>query len=298
MKRILLLATGGTIACRPGEDGLGPQAGGAELLRGRQDLDIHVQDLMAVDSTDMTDAQRLAIGQAVWAARQDYDGFVVTHGSDTMAYTAALLGRMLQHFDKPVIFTGSMLPMEAPGSDAPANLDGALAAAVSAYRGTAVFFDGQLYPANAVTKFHSTHRHAFACVHGRPDGEIQPDGRLRLDVCSPPAGEPRFVWPRFGGTAVVYVTPALQPEDVLAWREKETVFVLGYGVGGIPEGLTTAFVQLLEQGARVYILSQCALGGADGSVYAAHRRLIAAGARHLEGYSLEDALACAATGVL
>ena len=77
---------------------------------------------MQLDSTDVTAADRQHMAQAVWQNREKFDGFVLTHGTDTLAYTAALLTHLLPHFDKPLVLTGSMLPMGVPDSDAPRNL--------------------------------------------------------------------------------------------------------------------------------------------------------------------------------
>ncbi|MGN1030345.1 MAG: asparaginase domain-containing protein, partial [Butyricicoccaceae bacterium] len=146
MKRILMLATGGTIACRDNGGGYQPALDGATLLAAVPErfrrCEITVRDLMCVDSTDCTTEQRAEIARAVWENRADYDGFIVTHGTDTMAYTAAVLYRALECFDKPVIVTGSMHPLGEPGSDAEGNLCGAIAAACSDYRGAAVLCGG------------------------------------------------------------------------------------------------------------------------------------------------------------
>ncbi len=71
---------------------------------------------MQLDSTDVTAADRQRMAQAVWQNREKFDGFVLTHGTDTLAYTAALLTHLLPHFDKPLVLTGSMLPMGVPDS--------------------------------------------------------------------------------------------------------------------------------------------------------------------------------------
>lgn len=83
---------------------------------------VETLDLMQLDSTDVTAADRQRMAQAVWQNREKFDGFVLTHGTDTLAYTAALLTHLLPHFDKPLVLTGSMLPMGVPDSDAPRNL--------------------------------------------------------------------------------------------------------------------------------------------------------------------------------
>ena len=126
MSHILMIATGGTIACCETAHGLSPALDSAALLGALPELSalctVETLDLMQLDSTDVTAADRQRMAQAVWQNREKFDGFVLTHGTDTLAYTAALLTHLLPHFDKPLVLTGSMLPMGVPDSDAPRNL--------------------------------------------------------------------------------------------------------------------------------------------------------------------------------
>ena len=115
MPHILMIATGGTIACCETAHGLSPALDSAALLGALPELSalctVETLDLMQLDSTDVTAADRQRMAQAVWQSREKFDGFVLTHGTDTLAYTAALLTHLLPHFDKPLVLTGSMLPM-------------------------------------------------------------------------------------------------------------------------------------------------------------------------------------------
>ena len=110
-----MIATGGTIACCETAHGLSPALDSAALLGALPELSalctVETLDLMQLDSTDVTAADRQRMAQAVWQNREKFDGFVLTHGTDTLAYTAALLTHLLPHFDKPLVLTGSMLPM-------------------------------------------------------------------------------------------------------------------------------------------------------------------------------------------
>ena len=110
--KILLIATGGTIACRETGHGLTPVLDGEGLLRELPELSgvcgVEVLDLMQRDSTDITADDRMQMARAVWENRGAYDGFVIAHGTDTLACTAALLHHLLPHIDRPVVVTGSM----------------------------------------------------------------------------------------------------------------------------------------------------------------------------------------------
>src|SRR5688572_16130593 len=114
MKKILLLTTGGTIASVSGANGLIPGITDAEivsyLLEQNFRYKIESKALMEIDSTNMQPECWVRIAEAVYENYGDYDGFVITHGTDTMGYTAAALSYMLQNIAKPVVMTGSQVP--------------------------------------------------------------------------------------------------------------------------------------------------------------------------------------------
>ena len=163
--KILLIATGGTIACRETGHGLMPVLDGEGLLRELPELSgvcgVEVLDLMQRDSTDITADDRMQMARAVWKNRGAYDGFVIAHGTDTLACTAALLHHLLPHIDRPVVVTGSMLPMGAEGSDAPGNLLDALRVAADGRRGVYAVLRGSILRGTNVLKVHSTALDAF-----------------------------------------------------------------------------------------------------------------------------------------
>ena len=148
MPHILMIATGGTIACCETAHGLSPALDSAALLGALPELSalctVETLDLMQLDSTDVTAADRQRMAQAVWQNREKFDGFVLTHGTDTLAYTAALLTHLLPHFDKPLVLTGSMLPMGVPDSDAPRNLLDAFRTAADGRAGVYAVMNGQI----------------------------------------------------------------------------------------------------------------------------------------------------------
>ena len=111
MKRILWLATGGTIAARAGQDGLEPQPAPPELLHALDELSVYYnltyRALMSLDSSNIQAEEWQQIARSVYDALPEYDGVIITHGTDTMAYTASMLSFMLQNLNKGVILTGS-----------------------------------------------------------------------------------------------------------------------------------------------------------------------------------------------
>ena len=126
MKNILMIATGGTIASKEGDLGLTPAVTGEELaasVPGIKDIcHLEILQLMNIDSTNMRPRQWLMIRDAIMENYNNYDGFVVLHGTDTMAYTAAALSYLIQDSVKPIVLTGSQKPMANPYTDAKINL--------------------------------------------------------------------------------------------------------------------------------------------------------------------------------
>ncbi|TKI99759.1 asparaginase, partial [Bacillus cereus] len=107
MKKILLLATGGTIASVEGNEGLVPGLSAEELLnyfsKSSRNLEIDCKILMNIDSTNMQPEHWKEMANAVFNHYDDYDGFVITHGTDTLAYTSSALSYMLKGLRKPVV---------------------------------------------------------------------------------------------------------------------------------------------------------------------------------------------------
>ena len=143
-KKILLLTTGGTIASLPGGDGLEPQRSDVmerELNQLRTYYDIRVQDVICLDSSNIRPEEWQLLARHIFEERVGYDGIVVSHGTDTMAYTASAVTFMLPGIDLPVVFTGSQLPLADMLSDGPDNLRTAFAMAAAGHPGVFLAFD-------------------------------------------------------------------------------------------------------------------------------------------------------------
>ena len=149
-KKILLLTTGGTIASLAGSDGLQPHRSEVmerELNQLRTYYDITVRDVMCLDSSNIRPEEWKQIAGCIFEERRGFDGIVVSHGTDTMAYTASAVTFMLPGIDLPVVFTGSQLPLSDILSDGPDNLRTAFAMAASGRPGVFLAFDLNLNPA-------------------------------------------------------------------------------------------------------------------------------------------------------
>ncbi len=123
-KKILLLSTGGTIASVMSDAGLVPKESGEQLINmlGELPYDITVEDILQLDSSNIQPEEWKLIAEKIYENRNKYDGIVVSHGTDTMSYTASMLAFMLQNINIPVVLTGSQVPINVVLSDAPNNL--------------------------------------------------------------------------------------------------------------------------------------------------------------------------------
>lgn len=160
-KKVLIIYTGGTIGMRRTDHGYTPAAGFiGEALASITDLsrpDFPAWELYEMspllDSSNMTVREWNNIASVIYEKYDDYSGFVVLHGTDTMAYTAAALSFILLGLDKPVVLTGSQIPLSEIRSDGRGNLiTSVLIAAEGVVREVCLYFSGKLLRGNRAMK--------------------------------------------------------------------------------------------------------------------------------------------------
>lgn len=302
MKRILLIATGGTISCRDTGLGLAPSLTGEQLLDFLPEVahlcKITVINPFSLDSTNITTANRVQIARLIRENYDLYDGFVIPHGTDSLGYTAALLYHMCKNLNKPVILTGSQKPIGVPGSDAERNLLDSFRVAACGYVGVAAVLHGQIIRGNHVVKVHANERECFRSVNAPLMGTIDEDGTVRLTMVPKLGGEPEFVEEIDSNFMVLKLVPDMDT-SIFAFLEKYNKVILeSYGAGGIPIRLEKVVQKLILSGTKVYIATQCMEGSVDLSAYEVGRRAEAMGAVSLGHRTTEDAIASIQCGDL
>ncbi len=278
MKKILLLATGGTIASRPTPRGaLAPAIDAAELLRFvpelREVCAVEARQLFNLDSTDVGPAQWLAAARAIREAYGAFDGFVITHGTDTMAYTAAALSYLVQDTAKPIVLTGSQRSVYVRDTDARTNLLCAFryAAADGAW-GVQIVFDGKVILGTRARKVRSKSYNAFQSIDW-PESAVFRDGTLIPFLPAPArAGPVRFYDRLEARVFVLRLLPGMTARALELLRPHYRALVLeGFGVGGLPGGaggaLLAAVDAWLRDGRLVVFSTQVQHEGSDLSVY-------------------------------
>ena len=289
MKHILLITTGGTIACRDSGHGLAPVLTADDLLAAvpavTRVCEVTTRPLFNLDSTDMTPKEWLAVAAAVRDAYDHFDGFVITHGTDTLAYAAATLSCLLQHSEKPIVLTGSQLPMGVPGSDAANNLKDAFAWALSeGARGVRIVFAGRVIRGLRARKRHTTDPDAFESV-GCPDTALIRDGQIirygvpigdgQSTVTDSPLMPPHTFYDTLDARiALAHLTPGMSPYVLRHMAEGlHALIVEGVGIGGIPDTLVPVLTRVAESGVYLILTSQVPYGESDFTVYRAGRRI-------------------------
>ena len=298
-KHILLLTTGGTIACAPGSDGLEPQHSGImerALDQLRHYYDITVQDVMCLDSSNIRPEEWQQIARSIFQQRSSFDGIVVSHGTDTMAYTASAVTFMLPGLDKCVVFTGSQLPLTDELSDGPDNLRTAFAMAATGHSGVYVAFDRKVMLGCRAVKVRASNFSAFESVNARYVGVVSSQG-LVIDQRALPAvsGEPRLLDCVSQTAFLLKLTPGLSSEIFGALKSLgyKGIVIEAFGLGGMNvldrglEGIRSA----VESGISVVVTTQCLYDSADLDVYQVGGKLLQMGVIQGRDMTSEAAMA-------
>ena len=296
--KTLLITTGGTIASRQSEEGLIPIDTGEALaeevpeIKGLAEIDIC--NLFSKDSSNMNPDDWLLLIRKIYEEKERYDSFLITHGTDTMAYTSAALSYVLRDTGKPVVLTGSMVPISHPDTDAKSNLIDSFrfleALCEKRQNSVSICFAGKLIHGPRAKKITAKSNDAFKSVYYSDTG-IMENGRARI-VKKPfidkvtLTGQPetkkrdvrfaRDIFPLklFPGFSASYL------EKVIELRPSAIVFEC-FGLGGLPylgEDLLPGIKKAVSQGILTVITTQCTEGGVDLSAYDVGQKTLKAGA--------------------
>ncbi len=279
MRRILMLATGGTIASRESGQGLSPAITSEEILSYAPRLGelcrVEAVQLMNLDSTNIGPGHWLEMAAAIERNYGAYDGFVITHGTDTMAYTAAALSYLIQDSPKPIVITGSQKSICLDDTDARRNLyDSFLYAADGDSHEVSLVFDGRVILGTRARKERSKSYNAFSSVD-YPEAAVIRDGRLiRYLACRhyEEGAVPAFYHRLEDRVLLLTLIPGMGAEGLRLLKDSYQALILqSFGVGGLPGGdsgpLAQAIGEWLEAGRTIVMMTQVPYEGSDMSVY-------------------------------
>lgn len=278
MKKILMIGTGGTIASQSTEFGLTPGLSTEELLsyvpQAADVCEVDSIQVCSIDSTNVTPYYWKLMEKAVEDNYDKYDGFVICHGTDTLAYTAAALSYMIQNSSKPIVITGAQRPISNDVTDAKTNLlESLIYAADDDSQDVSIVFGGKVIVGTRAKKERAKSFNAFRSVNFPTPAIIQ-DGRVIRYIPSVPFGEPvRFYHEMGESIFLLKLIPGIKP-DILPYlfENYDCIVMESFGVGGIPTTLTEEFYKIMQEwieskGKIVVMATQVVNEGSDMTVY-------------------------------
>jgi L-asparaginase len=290
-KKIKILGVGGTIASVSTDEGFKPELSIENLLsyipKINEIYEIEYKQILNVDSSNLQPEDWEYVAQSLLPDLNDVTvhGIVITHGTDTMTYTASALALLIRNISKPIVFTGSQIPLSEFGSDAERNLiDAIRVAAETDIAESIIVFNSRVYRACRTMKLREYDLSAFETVNPVPIAEIS----RKIDIIDP------FVRRRSttnatldGGLdpniALIHAFPGLKPEviQMLPQLGYKAAVIEGYGAGNLPtmnRSLVEVIKTLIDQNFPVIITSSCVYGRTELFLYEPGNKLLQAGA--------------------
>ena len=273
-KKILMIGTGGTISSRDEGQGLSPGMPADDLMKYcpyiKELCDVDCMQPISLDSTNIRPGHWIKIADAIQKYYDDYDGFVITHGTDTMAYTAAGLSYLLQNSRKPIVLTGLQKPIDEPGSDAIRNLtDAFICACDDRSHNIMIVFFGNVIAGTRARKNYSRSFAAFGSVNYPEIAKVVND-RVIHYITEEVEGDPEFYGYLNPNVGVLKFVPGLRNEILQSLIEQYDGLVIeSFGIGGLPEysDYYEQIRQACENGKLIVMTTQVANEGSDLSVY-------------------------------
>ncbi len=301
---ILIIYTGGTIgmAYHPETGSLVP-VNFEEISQQLPELKRFNYTLNAVsfeppiDSSNVTPDTWLKIAQTIEKNYDRYDGFVILHGTDTMSYSASALSFMLENLDKPVIFTGSQLPVSTLRTDGRENIISAIEIAAAKEKGKAVvpevciFFQNSLFRGNRTTKFNTEYFNAFRSENYPLLAETGIEIKFNHKAILRPSSKGKLIIHTGfdNNVAMVKLFPGIKTEVLRAVFNApglKGVIIETYGSGNAPtnEWFLEEIRNAVKRGLYILNITQCIAGSVDMTKYETGKKLMEAGV--LNGYNI------------
>lgn len=305
-KKVYIAYTGGTIGMKPSDNGFVPQKGFlGDTLKSFPEFqhpdmpEITIHDYAdPIDSANMSPEDWHLIAEDIEKNYDDYDGFVVLHGTDTMAYSASALSFMLEGLQKPVIFTGSQIPLTQLRTDARDNLINAVYLAANyPIPEVSLFFHDNLHRGNRALKTDADGFAAFSSPNMAPLASIGSTIKVRQHLIWKRKHSDltvrRFSSPKI---AILTLFPGISDDlvrDFLS-QDLDGVVLQSFGAGNAPVNntkLMTAIKDATDQGKVIVNCTQCLKGSVNMSTYETGKILMAAGVTSGFDMTTEAALA-------
>lgn len=292
MKKILILATGGTISSIPSHEGLIPTDAKQVLksvLTDEQTI-IDAKDIMVLDSSNIQPEEWKIIASEIYKNLNLYDGIIITHGTDTMAYTASMITFMVQNPNIPIVFTGSQLPISHPLTDAVDNLHCAFAMAKSGIGGVFLAFNRKIMFGSRSVKARTSSFDAFESINLHPVGRVSATGLvIQKEMIHKSKKSPKLVLDINTNVFLLKLTPTTNPSiiSLLVSSGIEGIVIEAYGAGGISyirRDFIKEIKKAIHSGIPIVVSSQCLYERSNFNIYEVGTKVLASGA--IEAYDM------------
>lgn len=297
-----MITTGGTIASIPSDNGLIPEISGKDIISLMPELKnictIDTLELLNIDSSNISKKHYILMLDTLEKNYDLYDGFVITHGTDTMAYSSSMLACAISSLNKPVVFTGSQLPLKAAGSDAYKNIKDAFLAASDNVYGVFLAFNGYIHYGDSVKKVYSENFTGFLSINNKTAGKSDNNKIIWNKLYKNYNIKPVFNKNISEKVFVLKMVPSLKPDiiDVLINMGYKGIIIEGYGAGGVPtedceNNFIPALKKAIENNVAVVCATQCLYDGVHLDKYPAGILSEKYGAVSSKNMTLEKTLA-------
>lgn len=278
-----MIGTGGTIASTPTEYGLAPGLTPADILSYipavRQVCEVDTIQVCNLDSTNVTPKHWKLLAGTVEEHYKEYDGFVICHGTDTLAYTAAALSYMIRNSSKPIVITGAQKPIQMDVTDARTNLlDSFIYAADDESQNVNIVFDGKVIAGTRAKKERAKSYDAFSSINFPYLAVIQ-EGMIVRYIREPQCNTPvHFSYDMKDSVYVLKLIPGMHASVLpYLFEHYDCLVIESFGVGGIPNTLVQEFYTEMKKwegkGKYVVMTTQVANEGSNMTVYEVGKRV-------------------------
>ncbi len=274
-KKILMIGTGGTIAAKVDQHGLQPGLTPEEILsfipQVKDVCQVETLQICNVDSTNIKIQHWQLIVSTIEENYNKFDGFVICHGTDTMAYTAAALSYMIQNSSKPIVITGSQKPIDLDITDGKSNLlDSFIYASDDQSQGVDLVFNGKVIVGTRAKKTQSKSYHAFSSINFPYPALIQDGNVIRYIPTIPYQEAVKFHYDMNGSVVILKMIPEMQGDLLeFVFQRYDCVIIESFGVGGVPDTIIDEFYKQMEKYPDKFVImtTQVAHEGSNMKVY-------------------------------
>lgn len=286
-KKILIMNTGGTLSSVMHSNGLSPGLKTKDIQEQLHivspGINLELQDIMSLDSANVLPQHWQMLARRIAEVWMDYDGIVIIHGTDTMAYTSSMLSFMLQNISIPVVITGSQLSMTDSVTDAMENCRCAIHMAASGVPGVYVAFNRKVMRGCRVSKVRSVSFDAFDSINAPNVAQISSLGmRMNEKAIRYPRGKFHLFDSYTDKVFCLKLIPGMKPDILRVLYESgyEGIYMEAFGLGGIPfieNDFMKETAALIKDGMTIVVGTQVRYEGANLSVYETGIRALKAG---------------------